>query len=186
MRRIIRAQLRRAGQRREREIAMGKIRELSEKLLSGEVLVRDTHPLMPTGEMEEVAEGVAYFRWFANVTAIKTDDGLVLVDTGAYFNAAQTVSLVRSYSPARVNSAIYTHGHVDHACGMPAFVDDAQQHKWSRPRVVGHRATASRFDRYKRTAGYNTVINTRQFSRAAAWPTEFVYPDTYFENQLTI
>jgi alkyl sulfatase BDS1-like metallo-beta-lactamase superfamily hydrolase len=85
-----------------------------------------------------------------------------------------------------VNTAIYTHGHVDHACGMPAIVADAQKNKVARPRVVGHRAVAARFDRYKRTGGYNTVVNTRQFNRPAAWPTEYVYPDTYFDSQFNV
>jgi len=96
------------------------------------------------------------------------------------------VKLIRQFSPDRVNTAIYTHGHVDHVCGMPAIVADAQKNKVARPRVVGHRAVAARFDRYKRTGGYNTVVNTRQFNRPAAWPTEYVYPDTYFDSQLNV
>ena len=110
----------------------------------------------------------------------------MLVDTGGYFNQDATVKLIRQFSPERVNTAIYTHGHVDHACGMPAIVADAQKKNVARPRVVGHRAVAARFDRYKRTAGYNNVVNTRQFNRPASWPTEYVYPDTYFDNQLNV
>ena len=62
----------------------------------------------------------------------------------------------------------------------------AQKNNVARPRVVGHRAVAARFDRYKRTGGYNSVVNTRQFNRPAAWPTEYVYPDTYFDHQLNV
>ena len=47
---------------------------------------------MPTGESEEVAADVFFFRWFANVTAIKTGEGLVLIDTGSHFNQAETLS----------------------------------------------------------------------------------------------
>jgi alkyl sulfatase BDS1-like metallo-beta-lactamase superfamily hydrolase len=165
---------------------MGVIRDLAEKFWNGEITVIQQHPLLATGESEEVAAGVMYFRWFANVTAIKTDEGLVLIDTGSFFNQAETVKLVRRFAPDRVNSAIYTHGHVDHALGMAAFVAEAQQNKVARPRVVGHRATAARFDRYKRTAGYNGIINSRQFGAPATWPTEYVYPDTYFDDRVTI
>jgi len=42
------------------------------------------------------------------------------------------VKLIRQFSPDRVNTAIYTHGHVDHACGMPAIVADAQKNKVAR------------------------------------------------------
>ena len=50
---------------------------------------------------------------------------------------------------------------------MPAIVAEAQKNNVARPRVVGHRAIAARFDRYKRTGGYNKVVNTRQFNRPA-------------------
>ena len=66
-------------------------KEESEKLLSGELSVHERHPLTPTGESEEVAEGVMFCRWFANVSAIKTAEGLVLIDTGAYSNQRHTL-----------------------------------------------------------------------------------------------
>jgi alkyl sulfatase BDS1-like metallo-beta-lactamase superfamily hydrolase len=165
---------------------MGAIKEQAEKFWNGELSVVTNHPAIPTGDFEEVAAGIMFYRWLANFTAVRTEEGLVLVDTGIYYNQAQTVALVRRFAPDRINTAIYTHGHVDHACGMPAFVEEAQQRHVARPRVVGHRATAARFDRYKRTAGYNNVINTRQFSASANWPTEYVYPDTYFDDRLTV
>jgi alkyl sulfatase BDS1-like metallo-beta-lactamase superfamily hydrolase len=165
---------------------MGVIRDQAEKMFTGAINTRQFHPLLPTGEYEEVADGVMFYRWFANITAVKTREGLVLIDTGGYFNQDATVRLVRQFSPDRVHTAIYTHGHVDHACGMPAIVADAQKSNRARPRVVGHRAVAARFDRYKRTAGYNNVVNTRQFSRPSAWPTEYVYPDTCFDSQLNV
>jgi alkyl sulfatase BDS1-like metallo-beta-lactamase superfamily hydrolase len=165
---------------------MGAIKDQAEKIFTGAITTRQFHPLLPTGEYEEIADGVMFYRWFANVTAVKTREGLVMVDTGGYFNQAATVELLRKFSPDRVNTAIYTHGHVDHACGTSAIVADAQKNKVARPRVVGHRGVAARFDRYKRTAGYNNVVNTRQFNRPAAWPTEYVYPDTYFDNQFNV
>jgi alkyl sulfatase BDS1-like metallo-beta-lactamase superfamily hydrolase len=165
---------------------VGIIKDTSEKLLNGEITTRQFHPLAPTGESEEVADGVMFYRWFANVTAIRTREGLVLVDTGAYFNQEATLELLRKFSHDRVNTAIYTHGHVDHACGTPALLAEARHNNVARPRVVGHHAVAARFDRYKRTRGYNNVINTRQFSRPSAWPEEYVYPDTYFDNQLNV
>lgn len=165
---------------------MGVIRDQAEKMYTGAITTRQVHPLIPTGEYEEVADSVMFYRWFANVTAIKTREGLVLVDTGAYFNQDETLKLLRQFSTDRVHTAIYTHGHVDHACGTPAILADAQKNKVARPRIVGHRAVAARFDRYKRTVGYNNVVNTRQFNRPAAWPTEYVYPDTYFDNQLNV
>ncbi|HUN59784.1 MAG TPA: alkyl sulfatase dimerization domain-containing protein [Candidatus Binataceae bacterium] len=165
---------------------MGVIRDQAEKFWTGEITVTQQHPLAATGESEEIAADVFFFRWFANVTAIKTGEGIVLIDTGSHFNQEETVKLVRRYVPERLNTAIYTHGHVDHASGMPAFAAEAQRNKVARPRVVGHRATAARFDRYKRTPGYNEIINSRQFGVTTPWPTDYVYPDTYFDDRVTI
>jgi alkyl sulfatase BDS1-like metallo-beta-lactamase superfamily hydrolase len=165
---------------------MGAIRETAEKLWRGDLTVRAQHPLTPTGDTEEIADGVAFIRWFANVIIAKTTEGLVLIDTGAYFNQDQTVARVRGYSPQRVNTAIYTHGHVDHACGMPAFVAESQKNHCARPKVVGHRSVAARFDRYQRTRGYNNVINARQFGGTSSFPEEYVYPDTYYEAKVGV
>jgi len=165
---------------------MGIIRDQAERFWNGEITVATQHPLLPTGEFEEVAEGVVFYRWLANVVAAKSEEGLVLIDTGASINQSETVAMVRKFTPDRVHTAIYTHGHLDHACGMPAFVAEAQQQHRARPRVVAHRATAARFDRYKRTGGYNELINARQFGASLRWPTEYVYPDTYFDNRLTV
>jgi alkyl sulfatase BDS1-like metallo-beta-lactamase superfamily hydrolase len=165
---------------------VGAIKELAERLWRGEETVMSSHPFLPTGECEEVADGVVFFKWFANVIVAKTEDGLVLVDTGAYFNQEQTLNLIRGYARDRINAAVYTHGHVDHVGGMPAIVAEAQKNHVARPRVVGNRAIGTRFDRYKRTTGYQNVINTRQFSARASFPSDYVYPDTYFDNQLTV
>jgi hypothetical protein len=67
---------------------MGVIRDAAEKFWNGEITVAMQHPLLPTGEFEEVAAGVVFYRWFANMVAVKSEEGLVLVDTGAYFNQA--------------------------------------------------------------------------------------------------
>jgi alkyl sulfatase BDS1-like metallo-beta-lactamase superfamily hydrolase len=165
---------------------MGIIKDASEKFWNGEITVAQQHPLTSTGDYEEVAAGVMFYRWFANFVAVKTEEGIVLVDTGAYFNQTETVALVRKFGPERINTAIYTHGHVDHALGMAAFIAEGQKNKVARARVVGHRGVAARFDRYKRTVGYNEIVNSRQFSGPAKWPTDYVYPDTYFEDRFTV
>ena len=41
----------------------------------------------------------------------------------------------------------------------------------------------ARFDRYKLTAGYNAVINQRQFGiEGLTWPTEYRYPDRTYRD----
>ena len=161
---------------------MGRIREMAEQGWSGAV---EPYTLWaPTGATEEIAPGIFFLHAFANVTVIRAGDGLVLIDTSSQAARARTFAAVRAIDPAPVRAAIYTHGHADHAFGLPPFLAEAEEKGWPRPRIVAHRDVAARFDRYRATAGYNSLINARQFSRPSAWPSEYVYPDTTYERTL--
>jgi glyoxylase-like metal-dependent hydrolase (beta-lactamase superfamily II) len=109
---------------------------------------------------------------------------LVLVDTGSFLGRAQTFESVRRLDASPVFAAIYTHGHVDHACGLPPFLAEARDRGWPRPRIVGHRNVSQRFDRYRATGGWNGAINTRQFGVATTWPRDYDYPDVTYEAEL--
>jgi alkyl sulfatase BDS1-like metallo-beta-lactamase superfamily hydrolase len=163
---------------------MGAIRELAEQFWSGSVDPRDLWK--PTGQSEEIAPGLFFLHAFANVAVLRTGEGLVLVDTSNYRARDKTFAAVRTIDPARVSAAIYTHGHADHACGMPPFLQEARDRQWPRPQVVGHRAVAARFDRYRATADWNAQINARQFSIPATWPREYEYPDRVYDDTLSL
>jgi alkyl sulfatase BDS1-like metallo-beta-lactamase superfamily hydrolase len=161
---------------------MGRIREMAEQCWSGAV---EPYTLWaPTGATEEIAPGVFFVHAFANVTVIRAGDRLVLVETSSQAARARTFAAVRAIDPAPVHAAIYTHGHADHAFGLPPFLAEAAEKGWPRPRIMAHRDVAARFDRYRATAGYNGLVNARQFSRPPAWPSEYVYPDTIYERTL--
>ena len=166
---------------------MGRIADVSEQLWDGEVSTDDLHPMAPLNEVEELANGVAFVSGFANVTALRTEAGLVLVDTGAVMVAEQTVGLVRSWNTQPLHTAVYTHGHVDHVFGTAIFDEEARANKWAPPRVVAHEATPARFDRYKLTAGYNGCINARQFRvPGLQWRTDYRYPDVTYAKAMTL
>ncbi|HET8532843.1 MAG TPA: alkyl sulfatase dimerization domain-containing protein [Methylomirabilota bacterium] len=161
---------------------MGRIREMAEQGWSGTV---EPYVLWkPTGATEEIAPGVFFLHAFANVTVLRGGDGLVLIDTSSEAARDRTFAAVRAIDPAPVRAAIYTHGHADHAFGLPPFLAEAALKGWPRPQIVAHREVAARFDRYRATAGYNRLINGRQFSSASRWPTEYVYPDTTYDGTL--
>jgi alkyl sulfatase BDS1-like metallo-beta-lactamase superfamily hydrolase len=162
------------------------IKDTAEKLWRSEITTRQQHPFTATGEIEEVARNVAFCRWLGNFTVCKTDEGLVLIDTGSYVKQDQVLALVRSYSTARIHTIIYSHGHLDHAGGAPPITAEAGRNRVARPRVVGHRAIAERLDRYRRAAQYNHHVDELVFAGGAAYPSEFVYPDTYFDHQLNV
>src|SRR5512143_2840872 len=130
---------------------MSRLRDLAEALWTGEKQTDHTSILAGGAPIEEVAPRVAFAAGFANVVAVTTGDGLVLVDTGSPMTAAVVHKEVRGWSSAPVHSAVYTHGHVDHVMGTAAFERERPM------RVIAHEAVAARFDRYRLTAGWNTA-----------------------------
>jgi alkyl sulfatase BDS1-like metallo-beta-lactamase superfamily hydrolase len=170
---------------------MDGILDLADRLWRGESDIADHHPLGSNGSLTEIADGVAYVASFARVSAFSTDDGLVLVDTGHSLAAAQIHDRLREWAPAgpagRLNTAVFSHGHVDHVFGVGVFEEEARAEHWPEPTVVAHEAMPARFDRYILTAGYNAVINQRQFGLPGlTWPTEYRYPDRTYRDHLAL
>jgi alkyl sulfatase BDS1-like metallo-beta-lactamase superfamily hydrolase len=160
----------------------------ADKLWRGEIDIASLHPVGGyLGGLAEPCPGVAFLPSFANVSAISTDDGLVLVDTGSTFVAAAVHQQLRQWSTERLNTAVYSHGHVDHVFGVPVWEAESAERGWPAPVVVAHEALPARFDRYVITAGYNEVINQRQFGVPGfRWPTEYRYPDTTYSARLDL
>jgi alkyl sulfatase BDS1-like metallo-beta-lactamase superfamily hydrolase len=165
---------------------MGAILELSDKLWNGEITTDQRHPFAGLEAGEKVAERTFFFSSFANVIAFETDDGLVLVDAGTFAHRETVFQGIRGWSAARLDTAIYTHGHVDHVFCVPLFAEEAKEKGWAPPRVIAHEAVPRRFDRYILTAGYNTVINQRQFALPIIWPTSYTYPDITYKTSMTL
>ena len=160
----------------------GAIRELAESAWTGQVPASQLWK--PTGRAEEIAPGVVFLHTFANMTVVRTRAGLVLIDTSNYAARDRTFALVRSVDTAPVYAAIYTHGHADHALGLPPFLAQAREQGWRRPYIIGHRNVAARFARYRQTNGYNALINARQFGIAPTWPMDYDDPDVVYDDGL--
>ena len=163
---------------------MANVLETADRLWRGELSIGDHHPITFMGELAEVTDDVAFVPSFANVSAFSTSDGLLLVDTGSQFMARNVHEQIRGWRSDRLNTAVYSHGHIDHVFGVPVFEEEASEKGWEAPRVIAHEALPKRFDRYILTAGYNEVINQRQFQAAGLrWPTEYRYPDETYEDR---
>jgi alkyl sulfatase BDS1-like metallo-beta-lactamase superfamily hydrolase len=161
--------------------------ELSNQIIDGVEGVRHRNPFAPAGELTELADGVAFVDSFANVAAFTTEEGLLLVDTGSAFAARQVHELVRSWTDQPLHTAIYTHGHVDHVFGTAAFEEENRERGVAPARVVAHEAVDPRFDRYVLTAGYNTIVNQRQFQAGdLRWPLEYRRPDETYRDHLEL
>ncbi len=144
-----------------------------------------------TGGPVEAAPRTWFASQFSGCTAFETDEGLVLVDTGTRQFAPVIAAMLRQKTQAPVHTAIYTHGHIDHAYGLEAFLLPGQK----RPRVIAHRAMPARFARYAQTSGHNAALNARQFGGTVAQQSGEAYqafamppvpPDTLYDERLSI
>jgi alkyl sulfatase BDS1-like metallo-beta-lactamase superfamily hydrolase len=160
---------------------------VADRLWNGELSTSTFHPVDHVGGFVEITDGVGFCPSFANVSSFRTDDGLVLVDTGSAPLAQIVHDDVRTWSPDRLHTAVYSHGHIDHVFGVPVWEAEALEQGWAAPEVIAHHALPARFDRYIFTNGYNTIINRRQFGFAdLQWPTEYRYPDRTYHESLDI
>jgi alkyl sulfatase BDS1-like metallo-beta-lactamase superfamily hydrolase len=160
---------------------------LADRLWRGEVTTSEHHPVRHLGGLAEICDDVAFVPAFANVTAIRTGDGLVLVDTGSSIAAQAIHDDVRRWTGERLHTAIYSHGHIDHVFGVPVWEAEAERQGWPGPVVVAHEALPRRFDRYRMTLGYNEIINQRQFGAPGLrWPADYRYPDRTYSAELTL
>jgi glyoxylase-like metal-dependent hydrolase (beta-lactamase superfamily II) len=155
-------------------------------LLDGSLSTDDHHPLSmdSTAALVELGDGLAFVESFANVVALSRSGQLALVDTGGVLHERTVHESVRRWSQDPLRWAVYTHGHVDHCFGVPRFEAEPGA---GATRVIAHEAVPHRFDRYRLTAGYNGVINMRQFRLAAPlFPEEFRYPDETYRDRLEL
>jgi glyoxylase-like metal-dependent hydrolase (beta-lactamase superfamily II) len=161
--------------------------ELADRLFTGDLPIEAHHPFAVSGQFAEIQPGLAFVDAFANSAAVDTDDGLVVVDTSGVFQAKSVHETMRRWSGSRLDTAIFTHGHIDHVFGVELYEEEARANGWTPPRVIAHELVADRFDRYKLTAGYNAVINQRQFKAPnLRWPLEYRYPDETYRNELAL
>ena len=167
---------------------MSPMLERSARIIDGEE-VMTMHGLMSgsQGELHEVADGVALIDAFSNVIVFSTDQGLTLFDVSHELFAPAVLKSLRRWTQQRVDTAVYTHGHVDHVTGSKAFEAEAAESRAGHINFVGHEAVAQRFDRYQLTNGYNGHINMRQFRLPEpAFPSDFRYPDTEYSDEHTL
>src|SRR5438105_15349126 len=81
--------------------------DVADRLWSGDIPIEEAHPFAPRGSVAEVADGCAFVPSFANVSAVGTGEGLVLVDTGSELFARAALDELRRWSTERVDTAGY-------------------------------------------------------------------------------
>jgi len=116
-----------------------------------------------TQELSEVAQGVAVVESFSHSIAFSTGDGLLVFDASGSATGGRVVESLRRWTPDPIHTIVYTHGHLDHVGGSPAFLADALDRGFARPSFVGQAGVVDRMARYRLTDRWNRLINERQF-----------------------
>jgi alkyl sulfatase BDS1-like metallo-beta-lactamase superfamily hydrolase len=168
---------------------MADLLEIAERLWQGEAStdLSSHHPVTQDLGLAEVADRTAFNVAFGNISAFATDEGLLLVDTGNQVFAATNHERIRGWDSERLHTTVFTHGHIDHVFGLAPFEEEAATNGWAPSHVIAHELLPARFERYVLTAGYNGVINQRQFQFPRPyWPTEYRYPDELYREQHTL
>lgn len=123
-------------------------------------------------EPHTVRPDVFMYTRFVNTYGVSTSAGLLLIDPGLQLNATSVHEAVRGWSDAPLHTAVYTHGHADHAFGLGPWLAAGDQ-----PQIIAQENCVARFRRYQLTHGLNAHINQRQFSLPApAFPNQFNWP----------
>ena len=163
---------------------------LFERLWNGEAAMEEWTANVAGGAAKPIADDIiaihtGYF--FGNTTAIRTGDGLVLVDTGSRETAAQTLAALRRWDDRPVHTVIYTHGHPDHSWGARLLDQEADARGIARPRVIAHRNVLQRFQRYDATRGLNSLVMGRQFNQPGyTFPDNHRRPDQVYDDALSL
>ncbi|MDP6039759.1 MAG: alkyl sulfatase dimerization domain-containing protein [Candidatus Latescibacteria bacterium] len=117
---------------------------------------------------------------------VKTDDGVVLIDT-LVSEAAARITYKRIHETAgKIKYIIYTHGHRDHVNGAPVFMADEPEE------IIANHYLPARLDKYKMLAQHRNRVSGQQFNLPErtitpeeAEKTPFVYPTKTFQGEYT-
>jgi alkyl sulfatase BDS1-like metallo-beta-lactamase superfamily hydrolase len=156
---------------------------------AGRDLPDETAGFFHIGTSKQVTDGVFFHAALANVIAFSGDGGMLLVDTSTErFTPAILQELREKYSPEPIEGVVYTHGHVDHVTGAQKIIEHSVERGGRKPRIIGHKLVAPRFDRYRLTAAHNDHINQIQFNLPPNvrpfTDASLTYPDVEYEDGL--
>lgn len=116
-----------------------------------------------------------------NAVLFETDEGLVLVDTGMGPAGPAIVKAIKSVSDKPLHTIIYTHGHVDHAYGTWALMEQG----WN-PQIIAHEAIMPRFERYVLLPGSLSQYMSQPEEQLPHSLDDIVLPTRLFNDRLEL
>ncbi len=111
---------------------------------------------------------------WANVSVIKTNQGLVVFDLSNRIYHRRIFNKIRKFSDKQIRYIIYSHGHFDHCFGYASIVKEIKNKGWEMPQVIAHENILNRFEKYRELDSYHSWINSQQFSSLGNIPKEGV------------
>lgn len=94
---------------------------------------------------------------FGNTFMVTTSEGNVIIDTSLPFNARRHQKLLKAESSAPIKYIILTHGHGDHAGGVPVWKEAGTQ-------IVAQKEHVEFMNYQTRLAGFFATRNAAQFA----------------------
>ncbi len=116
-----------------------------------------------------------------NVVLFETDSGNVLVDTGMAPAVPAVYEAIRKINDLPIHTVIYTHGHVDHAYGTWALIENGEA-----PEIIAHKNLRNRFNRYVRLRGSIAKYMSQPEEQLPTSEKDFTWPTQEFENKLEL
>jgi glyoxylase-like metal-dependent hydrolase (beta-lactamase superfamily II) len=164
--------------------------DLFERLWTGDAPMEEWSAAVVGGTIRPVSDDIIVISTsylFGNVTAIRTPEGLVLIDTGSRESARDTLDAIRRWDTSPIHTVIYTHGHIDHTWGARLLDQEADANGVARPRIVAHRNVLDRFRRYDESRDLNSLVMGRQFnSPGYVFPDDHRRPDIVYDDAITL
>ncbi len=111
---------------------------------------------------------------WANVSVIKTEEGLVVFDLSNRLFHRRIFNKIRKFSDKQIRFIIYSHGHFDHSFGYASIIKEVNDKGWEMPQIIAHENILNRFEKYRELDKYHNWINNQQFSSIGNIPKEGV------------
>ncbi|OCP06533.1 MULTISPECIES: alkyl sulfatase dimerization domain-containing protein [unclassified Ensifer] len=163
---------------------------LFERLWDGRAQMEEWTAAVAHGAITHVSDNIitVHTTYFCgSVTAIRTAEGLVLIDTAKPDTARQTLEIVRSWDDSPIHTVIFTHGHIDHTSGITVIDEEADARGLPRPRIIAHRNVKRRMDRYEASHGFNSIVQGQQFNKPGyVYPIGQRQPDEVYDSTLSL
>lgn len=124
-----------------------------------------------------------------NALAVRTDLGVVMVDSGPGRGATQKmIKALRGWTDDPVHAICYSHGHVGYNDGVRDWLAHAEQRGEPKPMLIAQENAVRRYNRYRETAGLQGTLNSIQFPQYKLLPAgeALVNPTVTFRERMVL